>query len=662
MVKEWNSKKKRLVLALLLAISALFCVLFWHLSGLSHRGVYDQRSFVNLTSSGTATDAFTFTADEKFRDLRAITAVNGQIRTDVDAAAEVDHQTEAETRVVAASLTLLDKAGTVLWDRPLSDLTMAQYLYEPDAEIAVSPELPGIALTPGEAYTLLAVDAEGNAIPDVIWILQGGSQSLLPAYLILCLILLALLSVVYLWLMGLGKLPETAVYLILLFGLSVAGMLVMTPPSVPDELLHFGNAMAESTRLLSLIPGCGDLAQQTAVGALHQNIFGPAQYRALFWSSFENFGTLIPGASNFFRVGHMPGYAYYAPALGLTLVRLLHAPFQFYILTARLFNVTLYAVLSLIAMKACPKLKTAVLAVTFLPSSLWMIASCSYDVWNLAFAILLVCLTMKYREEERLKLPQIAALLITAALLIPVKFVYFNLLLIFLVLSAKQIPEKSRKRIRNIGIGAGILLVAVIAILRGREIFMFLTPYGFDNRLDPGAETPYSILTVLRHPLYTALVCVHTLFLNADTWILQLFATESYGKYIPHALTILILLCFFVVMALTFRQEEVSHKMRLVCIAILATGVLIILASFLLVYTTYNPERINEVYGIQGRYFLPYLLVLPLILQLPKKMSGETDSDPVEGVLFNREQMAKAALALQLVLVLVTLLTRFAQI
>lgn len=56
-------------------------------------------------------------------------------------------------------------------------------------------------------------------------------------------------------------------------------------------------------------------------------------------------------------IGNMPHFSYIVSAVGITLARMIRAPYQIVLVAGRLANVILYAVVSFIAIRTSPRLK-----------------------------------------------------------------------------------------------------------------------------------------------------------------------------------------------------------------------------------------------------------------------------------------------------------------
>jgi hypothetical protein len=89
---------------------------------------------------------------------------------------------------------------------------------------------------------------------------------------------------------------------------------------------------------------------------------------------------------------------------------------------------------------------------------------------------------------------------------------------------------------------------------------------------------------------------------------------NGYGYYYwtpPIIVTVIYLLSLLAVLLTDSTAAQVTRKLRLVLLLIFAAGYIATIASL---YVSYTPVGSGQVFGVQGRYFLPLLLPLLLVL------------------------------------------------
>lgn len=290
---------------------------------------------------------------------------------------------------------------------------------------------------------------------------------------------------------------------------------------------------------------------------------------------------------------------YLPQALGMVAARLLGASALGCLYGGRIVNLLVYAALAYLALRGLKRWQGVFLAVLFLPLSLYMAASLSYDAQLLGLYALAASLLLR---EEFTQKHLIAFILCVA--LINVAKPWINLLwipgLLFIA------PKNWKARLRPWA-GAALALAAAVAVT------LFCTWYGRTFRFNYGdvgrmlgesVNGLQQLSFVLHNPLRTFAVLWGTLYENT-------FFLPGLGNF--GALDTLVpAVGFFSVLLLaagTFsaaRQGQLSAKtnLGLGCFALIySVGVMMAL------YITYTPVGMVRVIGLQARYFLPAVLL-----------------------------------------------------
>lgn len=523
-----------------------------------------------------------------------------------------------ETRIISGTAFIRDADGNTVWSADLQDAVVPTWQTRQMEGLSGLP----VRLKDGETYTASIEDESGKAVDGITWTLYGERGSFAPEYAILCVAVLLLLLVLYLQYQGFLKLPFPVLWIGGILAVSLISVLAMSPPCVPDEELHFGSSYAVSTQIMRAVPFLRNRAELVPTGVLRYVGFGPSQYLYHFWTDWQYGNLELVHAGDYYLAGQMPHYSYVVPAIGITLMRILHAPYQLYILAGRFMNVLLYGLVTLLAIRVNPRLKPAVAAVTWIPSSLWIVNSCSYDVWNLAFCILFVCWCDRIGRQEKIRVREFLAALALLVIFVPIKFIYFNFALFILLLRIRNLNVKNPKRVKAVMVLLVAVAVAAVVAARGREAMTFLTAGGFDSRAGMTMESSYSLPWVLHHPAQTVLTYLNSLYSCGPGIVLASLFGDQFAGGIPLLLKVLIMGSFGIILA-GIRWES-SGKTVVTAAAlrrewilswlVVLSGIFIVMSSFLFVYSSIPSAGIGTIEGMQGRYFIPFLICLPLML------------------------------------------------
>lgn len=477
-----------------------------------------------------------------------------------------------------------------------------------------------LSLEEGETYHVSVTDSAGNALSSVSVLFCGGQVNLLPLYVFFCL----LLTAAVLFVLFQAKTPHfsfpRAFFLCFLL-LGLVWSLGVKPYNAPDEQTHFAQAYALSSRMLgkTATESTADGQQMIVVyqsGLIREKGSFAADESVFFYTDYS-YGNdaVMTTTTGFARQANLAFYSYLPSALGISLARLLHLPWQFVILFGRMAGFAFLGLMAVFAMYCCPKMRTAVAAICFLPKTVWIGTSCSYDIWNLAFVLLYLSLVFRISEqEEGVRLRDLVAMALSFLAFLPVKFVYGVLgLCIFLI------PSKQWKKHRGVRLLTSLVVIGALVILvvsRGHEVASYLLTSDMDRRGFNTTEVSasYTLSYCLHHPGDIVLTFVKSVIERTSLYLFQLSSGHYLRDYVPHVLAFLMLVLFLTVMMKTL-ETQVSRKLRLQVSAVFVLGVLVIEATYLFVYTVLPEDGIAVIDGVQGRYFLPYLYLLPVMLQ-----------------------------------------------
>ncbi len=298
---------------------------------------------------------------------------------------------------------------------------------------------------------------------------------------------------------------------------------------------------------------------------------------------------------------------YLPQALGMALARLFGATALGCLYAGRICNLLVYAGLSYLALKGLSRWRGAFLAVLFLPLSLYMAASLSYDAQLLGLYALAASLLL--REEFGKK--ELRAFLITVVLMNIAK-PWINLLWLPGLLFVGK--KEQRKKLRvwlGIAIGAvGCIGVTALFTWYGRT---FRFNYGDVGRmLGDSVNGGQQLMFTLRNLPRTAAVLWGTLFENE-------FFLPGLGNF--GALdTMIPVVTWLSVLLLGIGTVSCCHHRPLRGWTNTGLGTFVALYTLgvmMAMYITYTPVGMVRVIGLQTRYFLPALLLgLVLVAQL----------------------------------------------
>lgn len=304
-------------------------------------------------------------------------------------------------------------------------------------------------------------------------------------------------------------------------------------------------------------------------------------------------------------------------ALGIALGRLLNLGAYPVFYLGRLFNFAYFAALAYSAMRFMPFGRRILMAVCYLPMTLHVTASYSYDAGILGLSFLLTALCLKAvfgtGPMDRRLLISIACV---AFFLAPCKVIYSLIACLALLIPSARFSSKRGAILFK----AGIFFIMAISIgcTRLGSLFDMVGSTGDKDSEEifvRGTEMGvlYTLADALSDPWAFARLMVNTLGVYGDSYVVTAVG-GSLGWFQPSiAAPTSFVLAFYVLVLLALppvRGESISLLLwqRLFFVLLAMTVWLLVMISMYLAHT-FNTESCIQ--GVQGRYILP---MLPLAL------------------------------------------------
>lgn len=383
---------------------------------------------------------------------------------------------------------------------------------------------------------------------------------------------------------------------------------ILPPFQAPDEQVHFYKAYAISKGQLL----CSNAESSYAGSYLPSNISDFVNSTDMT-NTTRSIGTLdnasqyYPSDNNVF-FEHYSSCVYnalpYLPqALGIFIGDIMNLNYIWIFYLGRLLNLLVYLLICFYSIKLIPRLKKVVFLLALMPMSLHQAASLSADGLTNALSLLLICyvLNVVYKKEEYLNrktLITIAALSILVSLL---KITYFPLsLVVFLI------PISKYKKIKNYFIiNCSIVVLSMVSavswllITRTMDIYV---PVNTEIQLNSLIDDPLGYSSLLFKNIF-----------NYDNLYLQFIGILGWLSVpLPMIVYILYFLSFFVVIAIEGSKESESITKGRVFSIIISLSIFVI--GYILVetslYLNWPQTSAVIVEGVQGRYFIPLVLLL----------------------------------------------------
>ena len=323
--------------------------------------------------------------------------------------------------------------------------------------------------------------------------------------------------------------------------------------------------------------------------------------------------------------------SYLGPGVAMKAARYLGLPFSFMYRAGRFGNLFVYSLLLALAIYLIPVGKRILIMLGLMPTPLFLACSFSYDTMVTAGLILAEAAAIRFylTPERKLEWGWFLLALLAAFAGALGKAVYAPLLLVFFL-----IPKEKFQRPWMVWIPRVLSVLAFLAL-----VYSFMAPASTGVEMaDPrgGATSTVGQMSyVLGQPFVYAKVLLANIWNKLPGHLMghsalgetgYLGSTEQ-GRWIPIIVTL-------VVLTDTFRDRKVLSEgpqarrlgvpAKVFLFILCAMAVALVFTSMYLAYTEVGAYKIA---GVQGRYMIPLLLPLYLIINQPvleNKMEEET--------------------------------------
>lgn len=416
------------------------------------------------------------------------------------------------------------------------------------------------------------------------------------------------------------RLPAEKLYALLAVILGVLMSLVISLDTVPDEPSHIDTAYALSNEILGIPesekPGYiykrvedinADAEERQNLGVenyrwMHRNLYVKAKDASL---------AACAARSNLDNGGKI----YYVPqALGIALGRIFGLSLLLTMMLGRFFSLLAYTALTYLAVKKIPFGKVSLMMIGILPISLQQAASMSYDGMINGIALLYIAYNIHmFYNEERITAGDIAVIALTGSLIAAVKggaYLPLCFLPLMLLWTRKDLPKKER------GFGAALTGLFLLMFVKDRLIGIISRLSVEQGAAIGGAKSQevYTFGYLMAHPSRFIGLFANTFHKQGDLQLSNLLGGNLAWRDININWYIIIFILLLLLLS-CIRQEKEKYIPRAdkVYMGLVALGCFgLVEFSMLLVWT---PVTLNFITGAQGRYFIPFFLLILLCLR-----------------------------------------------
>ena len=457
------------------------------------------------------------------------------------------------------------------------------------------------------------------------------------------------LAVIYIFLLSKDIKKVEYYFVISTLILGTVYSLILQPFAMPDEEFHFGEAYRLSNAIMGqpindeqgyiYMREC-DINERVSCP---NNEYTIDMLKALIRGNNERSEKMVASEST--RNLYSPIIMYVPQAIGLTIGRLLHVNYIRLIFLGRLINLLMFTTIGYWAIKMMPYGKWIFFAICQIPMVLESVSSLSYDVLILALTLLLIAYLLKLLDsEEKIGIKQLGILALMIAIYATLKPVYIPLVALVYLLPDRRISGKKWKSLACKTALVSIGLVSVLLLYKFQFLSMLqiqddisYVPVEIVTNSEMATEMletysisdniPYELPNlqfILENPFDLAESFLGAIVTYADEYLLALFGC-GLGRLWDLKNPMYIGILMMVLLYLAYNKDNGKGNYIIGTIERLWTLFLTVgccLAVFLSMYFAYTQPDKKVIRGVQGRYMLPLLMVLPLFLRKKKQIDN----------------------------------------
>lgn len=461
-------------------------------------------------------------------------------------------------------------------------------------------------------------DSEDINSVNLAYRIYSTMPSFIIYFMIILLAIVDLIVILGFYFIFIKKISIERIFLIIALLCGVCYTLLFTPGTIPDESTHIRNTLGYSSILLSkgtnediVIRECEQFVGDTQPSVKTLNTYRNMLLENQDSNKYIKTGEIL--SSDFSVISYLPGI------LTVTICRLLSVGGILTIYLARFSNFVLYLLSAYFAIKKIPICKNALFTLSLLPMVIHQTISLSYDTIILSAAWLVIGYGFYFvYGDTEIKKKDICIYIIASCILVTQKTgIYFVLNLIPLLINKNRIKERKERIILKL-----VLTFPWIITMFGLPIITN------NNRIEKSVSNAnviawankegYSMSYFLSNKLEAVMLFLRTIVKKFDHYIFT-----TLGQYLG-SLNLILSRKIFVgwlvtIFAACFKNYDdkkdifMVHKILYILAFFAVCGATMLAMAF-----AFTPVGWPTIEGVQGRYFLPVLILLIVIVRNKK--------------------------------------------
>lgn len=485
-------------------------------------------------------------------------------------------------------------------------------------ELVIRPRLQdgkGLALElsrPSVITGHVNVTGEKNISLSLAYKLYDGGGSALK-YLIVAIIITVFVAMLGSLLM-MKKRKIASAFAVMTFFIGCIYIFVLPPFTVPDESAHIVTVYSKSSKLLGkeVTDEGGKVIADSNMGLyfIREEYPTKESYIRFVKGALGKNSDVITTKESLANPLNVKAVGYIPQIVGVSIARILKGSGEQILLIGRLFALLWYCFIMYFAIRIFPLNKMILFAVGLLPMTMQQVCSFSYDsvLLGLCFFLISYILWLIYTKEV-VELKDVLILVCVVSGIVMIKYIYIPIIGLLLFIPKHKINFRvDRKKI-------AVSMFGMLSMFEIGSKMTLITEAAAKNiQIRSDGLYKYSIGYVISNLGDTLIVVTRTVFEKISFFVESMIANPL--GWVEIQLPNIIVLGFAIVLIFSaipnHRSPKITKRMMVTAgfIVVIVSG--LVLAAMLISYTYVGADTIL---GVQGRYFLPVLPLVLLIVQ-----------------------------------------------
>ena len=388
-------------------------------------------------------------------------------------------------------------------------------------------------------------------------------------------------------------------------------MLVLIPlGNVPDEKAHLARAYEISEgHLISLITEDKKAGRLLPAEIYNLDKFDYSYVEVknnIFNKSEERKFVEFPTSALYSFVSYIP------QVIGILAGKVINAPVYVAAYMGRMVNFIVFTLLIYFSIKISPVAKKVILLLSLMPIMLQEAISLSPDAFTYGASVLLFALVFnKIQSRDKLEIKDYVLISILCVVIALCKIVYLPLCLLITLIPKESYGGVKKKWLFIVPLAILVVLFNLIWLYLAKRFLIFAA---YDVNLQK--------VFVLRDPFNYITTIFRTIYFNGQEVVEGMFSKflECFTIKMPYITVYLNMIIFGILCYKEKSSCNYTNRITKLVVGVIILGIFILINTSL--YLQWTKTYAEMVEGIQGRYFLPILFLMPvLFMQLSKKVN-----------------------------------------